>query len=217
MLRSFLNHASAPGPAIVTSVFPATGRLSSSAMRQRGSFQRVPSYSSRTGRGQRGARLRRGGSEIGRRHLDGIEHDRQRDRLPALEPREGADDPVRRHVPREPAAGLPRDDLDSEPAADELRLDVSLVDRAREPGELEVERRLVDLHRRRDLGAEEARLQPLETADGAEALSLLRGRLDRGRPVRLDAERGRLDREFPAAGGEDDGCALDALEPAHEH
>jgi hypothetical protein len=49
VLRSFLNHASAPGPAIATSVFPATGRLSSSAIRHRGSFQRVPSYSSRTG------------------------------------------------------------------------------------------------------------------------------------------------------------------------
>ena len=49
VLRSFLNQASAPGPAIVTSVAPPTGRLSSSAIRQRGSFHRVPAYSSRTG------------------------------------------------------------------------------------------------------------------------------------------------------------------------
>ena len=216
VLRSFANHASAPGPAIATPVAPATGRLSSSAIRQRGSFQRVPSYSSRTGAESAVRAWRGGGSEIGRGHLDRIEPHRQRDRLAALEPRQRADDPAGGKVLREPLAGLAGHDLDGEAAAHELRLDVTLVDLAGERRELEVERGLVGLHRRRDLGAEEPRLQPLEAADRAEALALPRGGVDRRRPVGLDAEGRRLDRVLLAAGGEDDRNARDPLEAALE-
>ena len=113
----------------------------------------------------------------------------------------------------EPAARLARNDLDLEPAPDELRLDVALVDRLCEAGELEVERGGVGLHRRRDLRAEEAGLEAAEASNGPEALSLAGGRLDRGCPVRLDAERRRLDRVALAAGREDDGHAGDAVEP----
>ena len=70
-LRS--NQASAPGPAIASSVAPPTGRLSSSAIRQRGSFQRVPSYSSRTGADSAIRAWRGGGRELGGRHLDRID------------------------------------------------------------------------------------------------------------------------------------------------
>ena len=141
VLRSFANQASAPGPAIATSVAPATGRLSSSAIRQRGSFQRVPSYSSRTGAESAMRACAAAGARSAAVDLDRIEHDRQRDRLAALEPRQRAHDPLGGDVLGEPAAGLARHDLDGEAAPDELRLDVALVDRAREPGELEVERR----------------------------------------------------------------------------
>ena len=63
------------------------------------------------------------------------------------------------------------------------------VDRLGEPGELEVERSAVGLYRRRDLGAEEPRLEAAEAADRAEPLALAGCRLDRGGPVGLDAER----------------------------
>ena len=62
------------------------------------------------------------------------------------------------------------------------------IDRLGEAGELEVERGAVGLHRRRDLGAEEPRLEAAETPDGAEALALAGGHLDRRGPVGLDAE-----------------------------
>jgi hypothetical protein len=168
-------------------------------------------------RGERYPSLRGGGREVGRRHNGGVEHDRERDRLPALEPRQGAHDPSGCDVPREPPARLPRHDLDLEALPDELRLDVALVDRAREPVQLEVERRVVHADRRHDLGAEEARLQPLEPAHRPEPLSLARRGVDRRGPVGLHPQRRRLDRELAAADGEDDGSALDALEPAHEH
>ena len=86
------------------------------------------------------------------------------------------------------------------------------VDRRGEPAELEVERGVVGLHGRRDLGAEEPRLEAAEAADGAEALALVGGRLDRGGPVGLDAERRGLDREALVAGREDHGNARDLVE-----
>ena len=103
-----------------------------------------------------------------------------------------------------------------EAAPNELRLDVALVDVLGEAGELELERSLVHPHRRSDLGAEETRLQPLEASNGAEALTLARSRLDRGRPVGLDAERRRLDRILLAARREDDRNVGDLLRPVLE-
>ena len=73
--------------------------------------------------------------EFGRRHLDGVEDHRQRDRLAALEPRECAHDPARGEILRQPAPGLAGHDLDAEAAA-ELRLDVALVDRPCETASL---------------------------------------------------------------------------------
>ena len=166
-------------------------------MRQRGSFQRVPSYSSRTGAESAVRACAAAGARSAAVTSTGIEPHRQRDRLAALEPGERADDPCLGGLCGEPPAGLPGHDLDREAAAHELRLDVALVDLAREAGELEVERGRVGLDGRRDLGAEEARLQPPEAADRAEALALAGGRLDRRGPVGLDAERRRLDRVAP--------------------
>ena len=109
----------------------------------------------------------------------------QRHRLPALEPRERADDRRRRGLLVEPAAGLTRDDLDPRARAGRAsprRGCWSIA--SREAGELEVERGAVGLHRRRDLGAEEPRLQAAEAADGAEALALAGGASRSRRPSR---------------------------------
>ena len=125
VLRSLVNQASAPGPAIATCVAPLTGSDRSSAIRQRGSFQRVPSYCEADGRREGDAGLTGGGSQVGGRDLDRIDADRQRHGLPALQPRQRPDDPPARDLLIEPAAGLTRDDLDREPAPDELRLDVA--------------------------------------------------------------------------------------------
>ena len=216
VLRSFANQASAPGPAIASSVAPAdrqAEQLGDPPARQ------LPARSlvlEPDGRRERDPSLCGGGREVGRRHLDRIEQYRQRDRLAALEPGERSDDPRSGDVLCELPAGLSRDDLDGEPAPHELRLDMPLVDLAGELGELVVERSVVGLHRRRDLGAEEPGLQPFEAADGAEALALARGRIDRRRPVGLDAERRRLDRILLAAGGEHDRHPGDALGAALE-
>ena len=89
---------------------------------------------------------------------------------------------------------------------------MALVDLACEAGELVVEGGRVDLDGRHDVGAEEAGLQAAEAAHGAEALPLVGGRLERGRPVDLDAERRRLDRIALAPGREHDRHARDAVE-----
>ena len=214
VLRSFLNQASAPGPRDRD-----VGRAGDRQAEQLGDppARQLPARAfvlEPDGCGQRNPRLCGRGSEVGRGHLDRIEQHRQRDRPAALEPRERTDDPLLGDVAGEPPAGLARNDLDGEASAHELRLDVPLVDVAREAGELEVECRLVCPHRRCDLGAEEAGLEPLEAADGAEAFALAGRGLDRRGPVGLDAQRRRLDRILLVARGEHHRDTRDALEAA---
>ena len=72
------------------------------------------------------------------------------------------------------------------------------ISRASLPDE-EIERGLVDLGRRMDVGAEDAHADPAEAAQGAEAVALTPGRLDARAPVDLDAERARAD--LPCATG----------------
>ena len=181
-------------------------------MRQRGSFQRAPEYSSRTGAESASRAWRAAGARSAARDLDRVDPDGKRNGAAALEPGERADDPALGRLPVELQSGLTRDQLDREPAADELRLDVVLIDLACQTGELVVQRGCVGLDRRHDLGAEEARLQPAEAAHGPEALSLAGGRLECGRPVGLDAERRRLDRIALASGREHDRHVSDLVE-----
>ena len=72
------------------------------------------------------------------------------------------------------------------------------ISRASLPDE-EVERGLVDLGRRMDVGAEDAHADPAEAAQRPEAVALPPGGLDAGAPVDLDAERARAD--LPRATG----------------
>jgi hypothetical protein len=76
--------------------------------------------------------------------------------------------------------------------------------RDRDALELVLERAVQSGRRRRDVGAEEVDVEPLEAAQRPEAVALaLRGR-DGGLPVGLHAEHARADREAPSARDEDD-------------
>ena len=141
-------------------VAPSVGSESSSAIRQRGSFQRVPSYSSRTGAESAVTACRRAIARSAAVDLDRVDADGQRHGQASVEARERADDRRLSSVAVERAAVLAGHDLDLEAAPDELGLDVLPVDRARQRGDLEVERAGVGLDGRSDLLAEEARLQP---------------------------------------------------------
>ena len=212
VLRSFVNHASAPGPAIASSVLPSTGRERSSAMRHRGSFQRTPEYSSRTGAESASRAWRAAGARSAASTSTGS----IRTGSATVSPRSSRAS-ARTILPCgrllvELQSGLAGHELDREPAPDELRLDVALIDRACQTRELVVQGSCIGLGRRHDLGAEEARLQAAEAADRPEALALAGGRLDCRRPVGLDAERRRLDRIALASGGEHDGHVGDLVE-----
>ena len=190
---------------------PADRQGSSSAIRQRGSRQRVPSYSSRTGAESAVRAWRAAGARSAAVTSTGSTRTGSATGCPAPAARATgrSSPPAASRSSRGPSA---RDDLDREAAPHELRLDVGPVDRAREPAELEVERGGVGLDRRRDLGAEEARLEAAEAAHRPEALALAGGGLERRGPVGLDAESRRLDREALVAGGEDDRDARDPVE-----
>ncbi len=130
---------------------------------------------------------------------------RQRNRSPALERCERADDHIacRAAIQHDPGLRGHRDD--PEAPALERRLAVWAVDRGLQLAELVLERSLVDPERRLHVAREEADAKALEAANGTEALALPLGRADRGGPVHLDAEALGRDREPLAARREDDG------------
>ena len=86
----------------------------------------------------------------------------------------------------------------------------------REPLHVVPERGVVDAHRRRDVGAEDARLEPAVAAERAEAVALATRGLDRGRPVDGEAELARRQPPRAVAGREDDGCRGDGGRAALE-
>ena len=163
------------------------------------------------------AGLAGGWGQVGGRDLDRIDADRERHGLPALEPCQRPDDPRARGLLVESAAGLPGTTSTASPRRTSFASTWRWSIVSREAGELEVERGAVGLHRRRDLGAEEPRLEAAEAADGPEALALAGRGLDRRGPVGLDAERRGLDGVPLAARREDDGNVRDAVEALFEH
>jgi hypothetical protein len=78
------------------------------------------------------------------------------------------------------------------------------------------ERSVPCLHRRRDIRAEEANLQPLEAAQWREAAAAIRGGGDRRAPVDLDAEPRGRDLEAVAPGDEDHRDVLELRRAARE-
>ena len=80
-----------------------------------------------------------------------------------------------------------------QPAQSQGGVAVLLVDLLRDLSDEVLERRLVDLGRRMDVGAEDAYAEPAEAAERAEAVTLPTGGLDARAPVDLDAECARAD------------------------
>jgi hypothetical protein len=85
-----------------------------------------------------------------------------------------------------------------------------------EPVELELEGRVVDLCRRRELRSEKANADPPETAERAEAAAVTAGDLHCRVPVRGDAELARAQPPPAIAGDEDNGDAFELLRAALE-
>ena len=87
------------------------------------------------------------------------------------------------------------------------------VDDLRDARHLELERSPEDARTRRDVGAEEADVEPLEAAQRAESLPLPARLGDGGAPVHGDAERIGRDPERMAARGERDRDAHEGVRP----
>ena len=127
-----------------------------------------------------------------------------------LEGRERSDDDDLGRAALERYPGAPCDDVRLQAAKDDRRLARRLSERRGHAPDLVTERGVEDLGRRRDVGAEETRVQAAESPHRGEALALVPGRHDRRRPVGAHAELPRRDPPATRAGDELDG---DALEP----
>jgi hypothetical protein len=212
VLANRSNQRSAPGPPIASSVAPSRGSASSGAIFTGRRRHHVLPSSRRIGAESAWRTRPRAVREIARLHLRLLDLHRQRGGC-AREGREGPDDRRRRGLSVEHAADALRDHERLEPLQDDRRLADGLVELLRELRQLIVERGLVDLRRRRDVGAEHAHADPLEAAERAEAVALLERRVDRRAPVGLDAEPVRRDAPAPVAAEEDDRDVLERLRP----
>ncbi len=140
-------------------------------------------------RGQRDACAARGCGEHLRRHGRRGDRDGKRNRLGrAVERAERPHHEPRGRFVLKAAAGLFLDDLDTQAPADERRARRLAVRRHLDLLESELERGVGDGDPGEDLCSEEARVDPSEPADRAEAASLATGGRDRAAPVRLDPE-----------------------------
>ena len=167
---------------------------------------------------------REGGADLvgDRRELRGgdfrrVDRDRKLHDLAALEAGERADDLLARELLVEGEPGAAGKDLGTQAPQDDRGVAVSRPDRSAHPLHLVVERPLPDARRRRDVRAQYADAHPAEAAPRGESLAFAPRALDRGLPLRLDAEI--VGARTPAAPvrGEDDGdvrhCARARLEP----
>jgi hypothetical protein len=158
--------------------------------------------------GECAARLCEHRPELVGRHGDRFGLDRER-RLRTGERGECADDGRRRALAIQLAAGLTVDEHGLETVEHDRRLAVVLVELVRDLRELILERGLVDLSRWSDIGAEDPDPDALEPAQRPQALPLPPGRVDRGRPVGLDAEPVRSDLPALRAAEEGHGDVLE--------
>ena len=138
-------------------------------------------------RREREARLREDGPQLLFRHGDLLDLDGQ-GRVGAGERGERADHGRGSPVTAQLAAGVSLDEHRLQPVQHDCRLALRLVELERDLAELVLERRLVDLRRRRDVRAEDPDADALKAAQRPETLSLAPRGVDRGGPVGLDAE-----------------------------
>ena len=176
-------------------------------MRQRGMRQAVSPNVSRTGADSATRAWRTAGASspvvtCGRLAAHG-QADGRRGRTPTARGRRPARRRARR-APDRPASGTT---TGFRPRSSTRGVARVAGDRLRQASDLVAEPGVVDLRRRRDVGAEDAHLQALEAAHGAEALALAPGGVDGRRPVDLDAEPPRRELEAPAVDDERDGDA----------
>ncbi len=139
------------------------------------------------GSGDCGAGLDDGWLEIGCGQAGRTDVHRQRDRG-AREGRKRPDDRRGGRRTRQLPASLPRHDDGLQPAQLHRRLVLPLIDRAREPCQLVLQRPVVHARRRRDVGPEDPHLDATEAAQRPEATAFPRRSGDRAVPVDLDAE-----------------------------
>ena len=120
-----------------------------------------------------------------------VDVDRQPDRR-SLQAGERADDGGRCGRAIELPARATRDDLRRAAVQDDGRVAGRHVHCGGDLVQLVPERRVVDLGRRRDVGAEEAHVEPPEPAQRTEPLALPANRIHRSAPVHADAKAPRL-------------------------
>jgi hypothetical protein len=152
-------------------------------------------------RRQRGAHLRRRDGQVARSHLRAVDAHGETDGF-AAEARERPDERRGRSTAIEHLARPAGDDRGRQAVQDDRRVAVRRVHRPLDPVEPVAERRVVDLGRRGDVGAEEAEVEPPEAAERAEALSLAPDRVHCRSPVDLDPEAPGLELPDVCAGAE---------------
>ncbi len=133
-----------------------------------------------------------------------------------LQRRERMDDQGSRGRAVEDATGLARNDMNSQAGAAHGGVAVRPVDVLRDEADLIVQGRAPDVHRRRDLDAEEADSEPLEPSKrgepGSPGLRRANGRF----PVHTDTQPVRADLPAAASRCEDNGNVLESPRPALE-
>ena len=210
-------YCSACRPATETSVLPPAGRLSSGAIRQRGTRQRVSPYARRRGaeravRAFVAASARSAALTLGAVATSGRATGAARSK-PARACTSGGSGGGAVEL----AARAALDDAHRQSTAHKPGVAAPAVDNARNLGELVLHRRVVRTDGRRDVAAEEARPQALVAPDGPEPVALGRGRRHRRPPVWRDPELRGTQGEPSTARGEGDRRPLDSRSTSRQH
>ena len=159
-LRRLAKKRVAPGPASWRSIEPFRRQGEQPGDLHAGQVPAAGAVGKVDGSRERGFSLHLGTGKVKRGEVRAIDLQGQRDGI-AGEPGQRADDDLLGGSPVEHAAGLAGDDLGREPAKPKGGLDSRLVDGLCKPGQVRVDRSLVDLRPRRDVAAEDADAETL--------------------------------------------------------
>ena len=201
--ESLRKYASAAAPPIPSFVEPFLGRLSSSAMRQRGTRKLRSAALTTTGR-ERARRARSAGCrEHLRVHLWRRDSYRERDRAGRpLDLSERTHDHFGGRLAIETAPSLLGHDLDPQTSPHERGAPRAPIDVRSDPVEHVLERGVRDRESREHLGTEDARAKAPEAAERAEPVARAPGGGDGSAPVGLHGELVRRERVRGRAGRE---------------